>query len=65
MSPGPSIIGYMLVIVFESMWKFILTIFFKLLKKVIFSKCARPKLKENYNGANGTIAAFHVAAEFN
>ena len=58
-------IGFMFVIDFELMSKCILTIFFKPLKKVIFSTCAKKRSKENYDGKNGIIAASHVAADFN
>ena len=48
----------------DLMLKCILTFFFKLLKKAIFSKFARIPLKVNYNGKNGIIAAYHVVVDF-
>ena len=59
-----SIIGSIFVIELELKLKCILTVFFKPLKKVIFSTCARKQSKENSNGKNGVIAVFHVAREY-
>ena len=58
-----SIIGSIFVIELELKLKCILTVFFKPLKKVIFSTCARKQSKENSNGKNGVIAAYHVVAD--
>merc|ERR1712131_492940 len=40
------------------------TIFYKLLKRVIFSQCVRNLSTENYNGKIGVSAVCHVVVDF-